>query len=215
MKLSLLVAFVATVPAFASPLRLSGGPKAEDKLRRFIEQDKSLKARLDDAVNREEGLVAAARESDLRDAVSDTTGSNLRRGLEKSQGAQREALLRTLPGMRGPEVPAQACLTIVDCASPDMALDVPNAEGLPESLRRMVRPWMALQEARDSTLELSPMSGPGEATLSLRLKNIDAKPLVLNVAPRLLGGFTVWFDSPFVLAELYNRERNAVLYPVR
>jgi|CXWL01.1.fsa_nt_gi hypothetical protein len=215
MRLSLVLALAAAVPAFSLPLRLSGGPKSEDKLRRFIDQNKDLKARLEDAARREAGLVAAARESDLRDSVSDATGHNLRRGLEQSEGAKREALLRTLPGMQAPVPQEQACLTIVDCPSLDMALDVPDAQLLPETLRRMVRPWMLLQHARGSSLELSPLSGPGEATLSVRLKNIDAKPLVINVAPQLLGGFKVWFDSPFVLAELYNRERNAVLYPVR
>ncbi len=216
MRLSLLLALVAALPAFASPLRLSGGPKSENKLRRFLEQDKGLKARLEDAAIRETGLIAAARESDMRDSVSDTGGS-LRRNLEQSQSAKREALIQTLPGMKAPmKAPEDsACLTIVDCASPDMAVDVPDAQRLPDTLRRMVRPWMVLQQARGSDVELSSLKGPGEATLALRLKNVDAQPLILNVAPRLLGGFTVWFNSPFVLAELYNRERNAVLYPAR
>ena len=217
MRLSLLLALVAVVPSFASPLRLSGGPKSENKLRRFLEQDKGLKARLEDAATREAGLIAAARESDMRDSVSDVAGSSLRRSLEQSQSAKREALIQTLPGMKAPmKAPEDsACLTIVDCASPDMAMDVPDAQRLPDTLRRMVRPWMVLQQARGSSIELSSLDGPGEATLALRLKNVDAQPLVLNVAPRLLGGFTVWFNSPFVLAELYNRERNAVLYPAR
>ena len=217
MRLSLLLVLAAVVPTFASPLRLSGGPKAENKLRRFLEQDKVLKARLEDAVQREAALIAAARESDMRDAVSDTSGNNLRRGLEQSQSAKREALIQTLPGMK-PSIKTpedSACLTIVDCPSPDMALNVPDAERLPDTLRRMVRPWMVVQQARGSAIELSPMDGPGEATLALRLKDVDAQLLVLNVAPRLFGGFTVWFNSPFVLAELYNRERNAVLYPAR
>ena len=45
MKLALFLALVAAVPAFA--VRLTGGTKAEDKLRRFVEQDARLKARLE------------------------------------------------------------------------------------------------------------------------------------------------------------------------
>ena len=42
------------------------------------------------------------------------------------------------------------------------------------------------------------------------LRGMDAAPLVLNVSPRLLGGFNVWFDEPARLADLYERERAAI-----
>lgn len=58
-RLTLLLVLAAAVPALAAPLsvRLSGGAKAEDKLRRFVEQDARLKARLEDAARREEAFT--------------------------------------------------------------------------------------------------------------------------------------------------------------
>ena len=215
MTLGLLLVLLAAVPSFAAPapLRLAGGEKAENKLRLFVEQDARLKARLEDASRRETAVLASSRESDLRDAVSDMSGDNLRLRLEQSQGERRKALLENLPGMQASSQPD--CRTIVDCPSPDLALDVPDAQRLPDTLRRMVRPWMVLQQARGSNIELSATEGPGDAALTVRLKDLDAQPLVLNVAPRLLGGFKVWFDRPFVLAALYGRERDAILRPAR
>lgn len=213
MKVSLILSLVLAAPAFAAsspkPVRLSAGAKAEDKLRRFVSQDARLKARLDEAARREEFYIAEARESDLRDAVSDIhSGDNLRTGLEK-----RKDLLDALPGMKAPAVPA--CHTVAACPTPDLALDVADAESLPDSVRRLVRPWMVLQQARGSEVELASIDGPGDAALSLKLKDLDAQPLIINVSPRLLGGFKVWFERPLVLAALYGREREAVLSPAR
>lgn len=194
----LLALLLAATASAASSVRLEGGPKSEDKLRRFVEKDARLRARLLDAARREEAFVAEARESDLRDAVSDMSG------LER-----RRAVLESLPGMKAGLEPA--CRTIVDCPSPELALEVPDAERLPDALRRMVRPWMALQHARGSEIAVAPVDGPGDAALVVSLRDLDSQPLVLNVAPRLLGGFKVWFDRPFVLAALYGRERRAIL----
>ena len=198
MRTAPLLALLLACAASASPVRLSGGPKSEDKLRRFVETDARLKARLVDAARREEVFLAEARETDLRDAVSDINGFERRR-----------AVLDALPGMKAASEPS--CRTIVDCPSPELAVEVPDVERLPDALRRMVRPWMALQHARGSELVVTPVDGPGDAALAVSLRDLDAQPLVLNVAPRLLGGFKVWFDRPFVLAALYGRERSAIL----
>lgn len=216
MRLSFLaLACAVAAPASAAPgsVRLTRGPKAENALRRFVEESPRLKSRLDDAARREEFFLAESRESDLRDAVSDFSGDALRRGLESSQGSRRKALLSALPGMAPASEPA--CRTVVDCAVPDLALDVPDARRLSDSVRRLVRPWMVLQQARGADIELSPLEGPGDAALALRLRGLEDQPLVLNVSPRLLGGFSVWFDRPFVLAALYDRERSSLLPPAR
>jgi hypothetical protein len=214
MKTSLLLCVALAAPAFAAPtsksVRLSGGAKSEDKLRRFVEQDARLKARLDDAARREEFYIAEARESDLHDAVSDSSsGDSLRAGLEKAPGVKRSDILDSLPGMKAAAVPA--CHTVAACPVPDLALDVSDAAHLPDSMRRLVRPWMVLQQARGSEIELSPIDGPGDSALSVKLKDLDAQPLIINVSPRLLGGFKVWFERPLVLAALYGQEREAVL----
>jgi len=212
MRAPLLLALILA-PIFASAqsssVRLSGGVKSENKLRRFVEGDARLRARLLDAYRREQAFIAESRESDLRDAVSDMSGESMRTGLDKSQGAKRRAILEALPGMKAAAAPV--CRTIVDCPAPELAVEVADAERLPDALRRLVRPWMALQNARGSEIEVTPVDGPGDATLLVKLKDLDAQPLVLNVAPRLLGGFHVWFDRPFVLAALYGRERQAIL----
>ena len=212
MKTLLLLSLVLAVPAAAAPapVRISGGKKAEDKLRRFIEQDAALKARLDEAARREEAYLAEARESDLRDAVSDVhTGDQLLTGLEKSVGEKRRDILSSLPGMKAPALPA--CHTVAACPTPELALDVADAGHLSDSVRRLVRPWMILQQARGSKIELTPVDGPGDAALAVKLADLDAQPLILNVSPRLLGGFKVWFERPLFLAALYGRERDAVL----
>lgn len=201
MKLPLLLAALAVsaAPARAAdkPLRLSGGPKAEDALRKFVSGNPKLKAKIDDAAKREEAFLAENRDTDLRDAVSDATPPS------------RAQLLEKLPGLKAPV--AANCAALADCATPDLALDVPDAEQLPDALRSLVRPWMLLQAARGSAIALSPASDGGDAVLSVTLKGVQAAPMILNVSPRILGGFKVWFDQPLVLASIYGRERDAVL----
>lgn len=212
MKTLVLLSLVLAVPALAAPsaVRISADKKAEDKLRRFIEQDARLKARLDEAARREEFYLSEARESDLRDAVSDThDGDSLLSGLEKSVGDKRKDVLSALPGMKAPPLPV--CRTVAACPTPELALDVSDAEGLPDSVRRLVRPWLVLQQARGSAVELTPVDGPGDAALSVKVKGLDSQPLIINVSPRLLGGFKVWLERPLYLAALYGRERDAIL----
>ncbi|OGS01411.1 MAG: hypothetical protein A2V88_13820 [Elusimicrobia bacterium RBG_16_66_12] len=201
MKLALLVGLVfAALGAQAAParsIRLTRGPKAEDVLRRFVERDPSLKARFDDAAKREESFLAEVRDSDLRDSVADKSGTE-----------ELKLRLSQFPGMKAPQAPV--CRSLGDCAVPELALDVADSARLPDSVRRLVRPWMLLQQARGSSVEITPAS-TGDAVLTLKLKDLDAPPLTLNVSPRLLGGFKVWFDQPLVLASLYGRERDAAL----
>jgi len=195
----------------AQSIRLSRNAKSEDILRRFIERDPQLKARLDDAAKREELFLAEARDSDLRDSVAEKSGpEELKRRLAQASGADRESLLEQLPGMKAPSIPV--CRTLGDCAVPELAMDVTDAARLPDSVRQLVRPWMLLQQARGSSVVITPAK-TGDAVLTLKLKGLKAAPLTLNVAPRLLGGFKVWFDSPLVLASLYGRERDAALKP--
>jgi hypothetical protein len=196
-RIAPLLLALAVLPASAQSVRLSGGRKAEDRLRAFVEKNAALKARFDDAARREQAFVSDLRETDLRDAVSAFSGDRLRRGFVES-----------LPGMRAPGL---GCLALSDCAVPELAAEAVDARELPDTVRRLVRPWLLLQQARGSSLELVPQEGAGDAALVVRLRDADAAPLTLNVAPRLLGGFKVWFDRPFVLAALYDRERAAVL----
>ncbi len=216
MRTTLLLSLLA-VPALSapSPVRLSGGVKAEDRLRRFVEQDAALKARLDDAIRREEAFVAESRETDLRDAVSDFSGDRLHAALEAGTAEKRRAAVASLPGMGAAPAPAALCRTIVDCPNPELAADVADSRALAESVRRLVRPWMVLQQARGSEAVISAIDGPGDAAISVKLKDLDAQPLIINVSPRLLGGFKVWFERPLVLAALYGREREAILSPAR
>jgi len=208
-NLFLLAVLVAAAPAFAASIKLKGGAKSEEKLRRFVEQDKKLASRLQDAVRREEAFVAEARESDLRDAVSDTMIDDLHAAIEKTSGEKRKSLIETMPGMKA--ITGPVCATLADCATPAMSIEVPDARNLPDSMRLMVRPWMTLQQARGSEIEVVTAEGAGDAALTVKLKGVDAAPLVLNVSPHLLGGFSVWYDHPEQTAALFARERQAVL----
>lgn len=175
----------------ASALRLSAGPKAEDKLRRFVAEDRALRARLDDAVRREAVFRAEARETDLRDAVAETP-------------ATREDIIAQLPGMKVP--PASNCPTFVECHQPPFSETVPHHELLSDAIRRMLRPWLLLQDARGRKLDVVPAK-TDNALLTAKLEGLADAPLTLNVSPSLLGGFNVWFDEPERLAALYERER--------
>lgn len=209
-----LLAVAAPARAKDKPLRLKGGPKAENALRRFVDDNPRLKAKIEDAAKREEAFVAESRDSDLRDAVSDTGGpEDLRRQLAEAAASDRARLLQQLPGLHAPV--ASGCAALTDCAHPDMALDVDDAEQLPDALRTMVRPWMLLQQARGSEVVLTPVAGDGDAVLTVALKGVKTGPMTLNVSPRLLGGFKVWFDEPLVLASVYGRERDSVLKTAR
>jgi len=211
MRKSLLLAlsFVAAVPAFAGPMRLKGGTKSENKLRRFVETDAKLKARIQDAIKREERFVAEARESDLRDAVSDTSINDLHADLEKTSVEKRKAIIESMPGMKAYGGPA--CASLATCVAPEMSLEVSDAGDVPDTIRRMVRPWMTLQQARGSEIEVATAEGEGDAALIVKLKGVNTVPLKLNVSPHLIGGFAVWFDHPEAAAELYAREREIVL----
>lgn len=212
----LLVALAVALPARAAdkPLRLSGGPKSEDALRKFVTSDKRLKAKIDDAAAREAAFLAENRDSDLRDAVSDGNGEErFQHELANASGNDRARVLEQLPGLKVPT--GAVCATLSACATPELSADVTDAELLPDAVRRLVRPWMLLQQARGSELELSPVSAEGDAFLTVTLKDSDAAPLTLNVSPRLLGGFKLWFDQPLVLASLYDRERSDALKSVR
>lgn len=208
-QLLLLLTVVAAVPALAGPVRLKGGSKAEEKLRKFVAQDKKLNARLLDAVRREEAFVAEARESDLRDAVSDHAIVDLPSEIQKTSGEKRKSLIETMPGMKA--VAGPACATLADCPAPVLSMEVSDARNLPDTMRVMIRPWMTLQQARGSEIEVVTAEGAGDAAVTVKLKGVEADPLVLNVSPHLLGGFAVWFDHPEAAAALYARERQAVL----
>lgn len=213
MKTALLaVLALASVSARAAdkPIRVDAGPKAEDALRRFVAQDPRFKKTLDGAAEREEAVLASNRDADLRDAVADQPGPDeLRRRLSASSGADRTALLNQLPGLKAPI--ASSCAALADCGHPDLALEAPDAERLPDAVRALVRPWLLVQNARGRALELTPVDGSGDAALRVSLRGVDAAPLVLNISPKILGGFKVWFDRPLELAALYERERRAAL----
>jgi hypothetical protein len=212
MKLSLLllaVAAAAPVRAADKPLFLTGGPKAEDALRRFVERDPGLKAKLDDASRREEALLAADRDPDLRDSISDTNGPDqLKLKLAQASGADRAALLQKLPGLKAPAAPT--CLVLTECPNPELSVEVTDAALLPDAVRRVVRPWMLLQQARGSSVELIPAEGSGDAALKVALKGLSPEPLTLNVTPSP-AGFRIWFERPEELASLYVRERGVAL----
>lgn len=191
MRTALALFLLCAVTSDAAALRLGAGPKAEDKLRRFVAGDKALRARLDSALRREALFREEARDTGLRDAVAATP-------------ATREEIIEQLPGMKAP--PAGACSTFADCHLPEFAAVVEHAELLPDAVRALVRPWLLLQEARGYKTEITPAS-KNDALLTVRLAGLDAAPLVLNVAPRMLGGFNVWYDEPAALSALYERER--------
>lgn len=213
MKLSLfLLAALAAAPALAAdkPLFLSGGPSAEDALRRFVDRDPRLKAKLDEAARRQEALLAAGRDPDLRDSVSDAGGPDeLKRRIAQASGPGRAALISQLPGLQAP--PAPTCPALTECAAPEFSATAADAAAVPETLRRMVRPWILLQAARGSKVELTPAEGEGDAVLNVGLKGLSAAGLTLNVAPDAAGGFKVWFGRPQEVASLYARERDAAL----
>jgi hypothetical protein len=190
-------------------LRLYGGPGAENALRKFVMDSVALKSKIHAVAEREEAFMGQNRDFDLRDAVSDSgSADSMRRELARATSKERAKLLQKMPGLKSPK--ASLCRTLADCPHPELAMDVSSADTLPEELRRLVRPWMLLQEARGSDLELIPVTAAGDAVLTLKLKDLKQE-LTLNVSPRLFGGFKVWFEQPLVLASLYGRERDALM----
>jgi hypothetical protein len=211
----LFVVFILSIGLCAraeeKPVRLAGDAQAEEALRQFIEHNPKMTARLADVAKREQGLVAQNRDSDLHDAVSDATGpEDLTARLAKATAADRSGLLATMPGFK--TLSPSTCHALIDCANPDLVADVGEPELLPSAVRELVRPWMLLQQARGAQLVLTPLvDTKDDGLLRLKLKGVDAAPLTLNVTPRPLGGFKVWFDQPLVLASVYGRERGIVL----
>lgn len=190
-----LALLLAASPAFSAGLRLSG-PKAEDRLRRFVASDKALRARLDAAKERESRLRAEARETPLRDAVA-------------APPAGPAQVIAQMPGMRLP--PAPSCPTLDGCGRPEWSAAVEEPALLPDAVRGLLRPWLLVQEARGRKTEIASAAGEGDALLTVRLKGLDAAPFTLNVSPRATGGFQVWFEEPSRLSMIYERERAAAL----
>jgi hypothetical protein len=216
MMLPLLLAAALAAPSHAAdkPLFLTGGPKAEDSLRRFVERDPKLKAKLDAAAEREEALLAKDRDPDLRDAVAEMNGPDqLSRRVAAASPSERKILLEGLPGLLAPAAPN--CPALSECAEPELSVSVTDASLLPDALRRLVRPWMLLQQARGSKIELRPAEGTGDAALSVELKGLSVAPLTVDVTPSGASGFTVAFERPQEQAALYSRERDAALKSVR
>jgi len=216
MILPLLLVATLSAPARAAdkPLFLKGGPKAEDALRRFVERDPKLKAKLDEAAGREETLAAQNRDADLRDAVAAPAGPDqLKNRIAAASPSERKILLSSMPGLRTPGDPT--CLTLSECAAPELSVSVADSALLPDAVRRLVRPWMLLQQARGSSVELNSVDGEGDAALKVALKGLSAEPLTVNVTPSSAGGFKVWVERPEELAALYSRERDAALKSAR
>lgn len=208
--LPLLLALLA-LSARAEPpaaFELKGGAKAEESLRRFIGSDPAVQARLADASARSQAMTEELRSSDLRDALAEGRPEVVEQPPADASGEERAAFLEGLPGMRA--LPGSACRSLADCATPEMSVEVTEGRWLPDALRRLIRPWMLLQRARRSSLELSPRA-EGDAVLAMKLRGIDAPPMTLQVTPSPLGGFTVGFARPEGLADLYARERAAAL----
>ena len=212
MMLPLLLVATLSAPARAAdkPHFLTGGPKAEDALRRFVERDPKLKAKLDAAAEREEALLAKDRDADLRDAVAEMNGpAQLSRRVAAAPPPERRMLLEGLPGLMAPAAPT--CPALSECAEPELSVAVADASLLPDALRRLVRPWMILQQARGSKVELSPAEGTGDAALTVGLKGLSAARLTVDVVPVGPSGFKVAFERPEELAALFAREREAAL----
>lgn len=201
----------AAARAADKPARLTGDAAAEESLRQFIEHNPKFQARLNAIAQREQALANQNRDADLKDAVADTPNPDaIRDRLAHAGAGDRSGLLATMPGFK--TVSPSTCHALVDCANPDLATDVGEKELVTSAVRDLVRPWMLLQQARGKKLVLTPLAdATDDGVLSMKLKGIDAPLVQLNVTPRPLGGFKIWFDQPLVLASIYGRERGAIL----
>jgi|GEM_PF-3925479 len=198
MKIALLLGLVAlAAPSMAAnSVRLNGKPQDEAALLRFLSENPRVKARLDAAIRQEAALKPLAEETDLRDAVADRTGA-----LDHGAG-------------RGVPAPS-SCRTLSDCAAPELATEAATAAELPQSIARIVRPWVLLQQARGGSLAVAPAAAPGDAALVLTPRGLRTAPLTVHVTARPLGGFDVWLERPFELAAVYGDARGAALEPRR
>jgi len=188
MKLALLTGLAAlAIPASAADSLRLRTPQDESALQRFVSENAAVQTRIGIAIRQEAALKPIAEETDLRDAIADR------------------------PSATDPIPAPSACRTLSDCAAPELATEAASAKDLPQSIARVVRPWILLQQARRASLTVSPASGPGDAALVLTPNGLHTAPLTLHVAAKPLGGFDVWLDRPFVLASVYGDARGAAL----
>ncbi|MEK7858179.1 MAG: hypothetical protein AAB320_03475 [Elusimicrobiota bacterium] len=178
-----------SVPAHQTEARLGAWLDAQPLVARKIAQISSEARLLADAM---------APESDLRDAMSDRPAPQ--------DGPQSVA---ALPGMTAK--PQAGCVALSDCANPPLALDVEDAAALRPALRRLLRPWLLLQQAGQDKIKIDAVAGEDARLLELSWAGTALKKVALNVSPKPEGGFRLWLDRPFELAEHYNAGRDAAL----
>jgi len=216
---ALLAALVCASPALAGSGRLNlpkSSSKAEYRLSAWLDREPVIWQKL--SLAQEQPAPATAQtfyprthpdfafaDPSLKDAVADIPAQN---------DTERElcALLARLPGM--PTWPAQGCRSYPDCDVPPLALDIEANEPMQPAIRALLRPWLWLAEARGRRLSVaaSPETlGKGQRLLDMSLKDFGLEKVGLRIMPRPEGGFHLWFDRGFELAEVYSRERNLIL----
>lgn len=191
--IAILCAAAVAAPAFAAekPLTLAGRPQDEAAFESFLRESPSLNARLESAIQQEAAQPPIAEETDLRDAISDSPPPSAK-------------------------IPApSACKTLADCAAPELEIDADSARELHDSILRLVRPWILLQQARGKSVKIAAADGAGDAALVVTPKGLRAAALTVHVTARPVGGFKVWLEDPLMLAWVYGDARGAVLGDAR
>lgn len=173
--------------------------QAEARLGAWLDAQPAIARKISQA-DSEASLLAAimAPESDLRDALSDRPAPK----------DERERL-QSMPGMTAK--PQAGCVTLQDCANPPLALDAADAAALRPALRRLLRPWLLLQQAGQGKIKIDAVAGEDARLLELTWAKTSLKKVALSVRPKPEGGFRLWLDRPFELADHYNAGREAAL----
>jgi hypothetical protein len=182
-------------------------PKADNRVRAWLEEQPQLRKNLAAAVERADSYRPVP-DPDLRDSISDLS-TGLRERIESSQGADRRALLANLPGLKASDLPG--CSTLDDCPQPLLALDVEDSAQLRPAIRSLVRPWLLLAQARRSAVSLEAATQGSDRALALSLPGLSLRDVGVNVAARPEGGFHVWMDQALVLASIFAQERESLL----
>jgi len=197
---------VCAAPLRADPIRLSEySAKAEDRLRAWLDQDAGVRAKLGQVAAAQAPAAQAAApapfaDPDLKDAVAEAP--------QPDQKAARRQLLSRLPGLAAPQ--SQGCASPEECRVPPLVMDIAPGGSIEPAIRAMVRPWIWLADERGLRLAVAPApkSEAGQV-LVLKLKGLGPSGTALNIRPRPEGGFHLWFDRAFELAEAYAREQAA------
>ena len=106
----------------------------------------------------------------------------------------------------------ETCLSLSDCATPPLALDIVKAEDIPAAILTLLRPWLLLEQAGKTSLRLTADKRTNGHLFDMDIEGLPDGPAGLRLATKPNGkGYRIWFEDGLVLAAFFESRRLPLL----